>query len=586
MSENASLLEYLQVAFKLAKEYFIDSEERNKALMMLIVAILCIFGMVATTAYFSSWWVMFWGAFEAKSTLLFISSMELFTYISLAYLVLKSTYTYLVDCIKLNWRQWLTKKLIEEYLEGQNNFLDLSRFADELQNPAQRIHQDLDYFVELSVNLSLNFIQSMLTQVTFITTLWYLGGSLSLTLFGLHLVIPGYLVWIAVSLSLTATYIKLQIGQPLTKLNNTEANVEAEFRTELEQVALEAEGIALERGQNYYKQSLFEKFKAIYINTYEKIKIKTMLAAFDGFYNQFSWVFPYLAAAPIYFTNIISLGQLMQIGYAFGEVNTSFNWFMNRFGDLAWFKTNIRRITELREMLKNGSLNATPKNIHIQFIPTHQIIIDQLSIERPQQSETIFNEISLTFNEKENTIIAGPSGAGKSTLFKSIAGIWQHGHGQISLPQHDLIYFLSQKPTIPKASLKQVLSFPLPQETYTDEQYKNVLKKLGNMEMWIPHFNEIQNWSNKLSGGQKQKIAFARAFLLKPKWLFLDESTASLDETSETIIYQLLKQELTDTTFISIAHRESVQKFHDKTLTFFKAENGRLALDNSIKLTA
>ncbi len=581
MKKEKSLWDYLKQAYLMAKEYFIDSEENYKASFYLVLAIICVATLVGLSAAFSWWWVLFWAAFEAKSIALFLTSLEIFAGISVAYVAVRAAYRYLVGLIKLNWRNWFTKKLYDEYIDKNHSFLEIARASDQLANPAQRIHQDIDYFVDLSVDLSLDFLKSILMLTTFISTLWIIGGSLPLTIMGAHLIIPGYLVWIAITLAIIATYIKHKIGEPMHKLNNQEADVEAAFRSELETIGPAAENIALEKGQTYFKRTLGEKFKAITDNSYEKLKVYTSLAAFDGLYNQFSWIIPYIAAAPIYFIGNIGLGALMQIGFSFQEVNSSFSWFMNSFGQLAWYKTNIDRIMDLRAMIESPPQTSTVKEIQVKSVEnSHQIVVQALSLHNPQTGKPIAENLTFTFTEKENVILLGPSGLGKSSIFKVIGGIWQYGRGEISIPEES-IHFLSQKPTLPlKTSLKALMSYPKPVDAYTPEQYTTILKELGNMEEFLPRLDEVDNWSPKLSGGQQQKIAFARAFLIRPKWLFLDESTASLDPSSELLIYEtLLNKLLPDTTYISIAHRESVIPFHQKAIKLSLDENEQVHLE-------
>lgn len=580
MKKNKSLWDYLKQAFLMAKEYFIDSEENYKASFYLVLAIICVATLVGLSAALSWWWVLFWAAFEAKSIALFLTSLEIFAGISMAYVAVRATYRYLVGLIKLNWRNWFTKKLYHEYIDKNHSFLEIARVSDKLPNPSQRIHQDIDYFVDLSVDLSLDFLKSILMLTTFISTLWIIGGSLPLTIMGAHLIIPGYLVWIAITLAIIATYIKHKIGEPMHKLNNQEADVEAAFRSELETIGPAAENIALEKGQTYFKRTLGEKFKAITDNSYEKLKVYTTLAAFDSLYNQLSWIIPYIAAAPIYFIGSIGLGALMQIGYSFQEVNSSFSWFMNSFSKLAWYKTNIDRIMDLRTMIQTPPRTVAIKEIQVNPIEnSHQIIVENLSLHNPRTGKPIAENLKFAFTEKENVILLGPSGLGKSSIFKVIGGIWPYGRGNISIP-NESIYFLSQKPTLPlKTSLKALMSYPNPVNFYSDPQYEELLRQL-EMGKFIPQLEEVRNWVTILSGGQQQKIAFARAFLLKPKWLFLDESTASLDPLSEIRIYEiLLKTLLPDTTYISIAHRESVIPFHHKAIKLSQDEKDHVQVE-------
>lgn len=577
---NTYFFQYLKETYRFAADYFLRSEHRYQASLMLAGSFLCIIGMVALITSFSWWWVIFWGAFEAHNLALLSSSIILFAGLSLGYVILKATLKYLTECIKLNWRKWLTQKICEDYLENETNFLELSRFSENLANPSQRIQEDINYFVDLTIRLSTNLFKSTLMLIAFVTSLWILSGTLSLTLLGIHLFIPGYLVWIALFVAITATLIKQKTGSSVQQLNDNDATNEALFRSELERIPQDSESIALEHGQKYFKKSLKQKYQAIYNNSYQKIQVKTKLSVFDTIFDQFTLVLPYLAAAPLYFTNTIVLGQLMQIGYSFAEVNQSFSWFMDSYDELAWHQTNTKRLKELQQALNQEKLCLAPKNIERNMTPSSTaIMIQNLSIINPHNSMPIIQNLNISIEEKNHTFISGPSGMGKSTLFKAIAGSWKYGTGQIMMPDESHICFLAQKSTFPKSSLRQVLAYPKPSESYTDEQFYDVLDKI-NLSDLKEKLDITCEWSKILSGGQQQKIAVGRVLLSKPKWLFLDESTSALDAASEHHMYSLIQNELKDTTFVSIAHRPSVEKYHQQTLFFKKTEDGHLKLSS------
>lgn len=577
---NSSFTKYLKVAYRFASDYFLESEERWKASLLLAASLICIILIVALTVYFSWWWVAFWGAFQAHNLAGLITSLKIFALISIAYIALETSLSYLTECIKLNWRKFLTQKVSHQYLD-KTNYLELSRFSEELANPAQRIQEDIQYFVELSIDLSTHLFKSTLMQAAFIYSLWVLSGTLSVQILGLNIFIPGYLVWVALIVAISATLIKYKIGQSLKKINDAEANNESLFRSELERIPPDAENIAIEQGHRYFENALHQRFQAVYDTNYEKILVKTKLTFFDTLFLQFCEVLPYVAAAPLYFTNVIALGQLMQIGFSFSEVNQSFSWFMDRFDELAWYETNTRRLDELQIALNQDKLSQAPQNIQRTFhASSTSIILEQLSILKPIENQPIISNLSVEFKSQNHTLISGPSGMGKSTLFKAIAGSWKYGSGEIQIPDQSQIYFLAQKSTFPKATLRHILAYPKPADNYSHEQYQQVLEKI-NMGDLIHQLDNECEWKRILSGGQQQKISFARVLLAQPKWLFLDESTSALDEESENQMYSLIQSELPETTFISIAHRESVKKFHQRTLFFKQTHNGYLELSSS-----
>jgi putative ATP-binding cassette transporter len=288
---------------------------------------------------------------------------------------------------------------------------------------------------------------------------------------------------------------------------------------------------------------------------------------------QIAGILPNIVAAPLYFTGLIQLGQLMQIGLSFGQVSSSLSWFVEAYEGISNYKTSIDRITELQHAFGKEGLTANPKSIIRKEKNKDTLKIKQLSIMKPQAASTqyIMRNLNLKLAPGEHLLIKGPSGLGKSTLFKVISGTWQYGEGAITVPSGKQMYFLPQKPTLPNDTLMAVLAYPEPVETYTQEQYSSVLKAVGNMDEFIARLQEKCAWAKELSGGQQQRISFARALLKKPDWLFLDEATASLDEESEQHIYSLIK-ELKDTTMVSIAHRQTVEKYHSR-IVYFSVNN-------------
>lgn len=575
VEEKPSHQAYFKKAFQLAKDYFLHSDERLIAWLLLLGAVVCVFGFVAMMAVLSWWTAGFWAALAAKSLPLFMASMETFVYTISGLVTVSVLKNYLVEYLGIRWRNWLTQKSLKNYIFGENKYLDLMRHSDQIDNPEQRIQEDVKSFVDLSLSLMLELLRSTVSLATFIGTLWVVGGPLSLVLWGASITIPGYLVWMAVLCAVIASYITQKIGSSLAKYNHKQEKLEADFRKEMETMKNEADSIALERGESYYQSSLLHKFKDLCSNALEKIRVKTKLVAFQSFYLNLSSILPYLVSAPLYFSGMLDIAQLMQIGFAFGEVSDSLNWFVNTFETLATYKTNIERIIELEKAFEAGGLKSTEKGIIVKVDDLREEWnINHVKIACPSSTKLIMRDLNITFRSGENTVIEGTSGLGKSTLFKVMDGTWKYGHGEVIAPRHHNVYFLPQRPIIPEGSLKAVLAFPAPSDTFTDEQYIAVLRVIGgDMDEFIEELDKKDMWSKRLSGGQQQRISFARALLKKPDWLFLDEATASLEETGERRLYNLLKDQLKTTTFISIAHRHSVHQFHDRVITFEKNDS-------------
>lgn len=547
-------------------DYFLYSEERLSAWLFLIASILCIAALVGLTLLFSWWSAAFWTALLAKDIALIAWNSLAFAGLVAGWIWGVSLKNYATEALSIQWRKWLTLKFVDKYLNGEHNYLDLSRLYKQIENPEQRIQEDIDTFVDKTISLGLGLIQAVFTLPVFITTLWIVGGAITFVAFGSVIAIPGYLVWVALAIAVVTGVITHLIARSLTRVNSDQANNEADFRKEMQSINQNAESIAQLQGEEYFQSSLTEKFKSIYDNAYEKLNIKTKLLSFQTLCQQMPMILPYLASAPLYIAGQIEMAQLMQVGMAFGEVNNSLGWFVNSYETLTEYNSSLGRLIELENALKGG-LESSEKAICIHESDLSQLSVRALSITEPSSSQVILRGLELTFTAGENTVIKAPSGIGKSTLLKVMSGTWQYGSGDVTRPKEHQIYSLPQKPYLPNNTLRAALAFPKPSNQYSDEDYSKVLNEVG-----LGHFiNKLDvssdRWAQDLSGGQQQRVSLARALLCGAKWLFLDEATASLDCEGEQQLYQLITKQ-PDTTIISIAHRPTLDHFHHKMVIF------------------
>ena len=557
----------LSGGLKLAKDYFLYSNERTSALLLLLGVLLSITGLVVLTSIFAWWNVMFWTALNELSVPLYIESLEILGLIIGSYMGLSVLKDYLISNISIQWGTWLKKDLIDKYTV---NYLKLGRhYSEEIPNVAQRIQEDSQSFVDQSLWLSIEFVQSLMTQATFLGTLWVIGGALSFSVLGASITIPGYLVWSAILFAIASSFITHHIGRVFSKLSNLKKEREADFRKEIESLSEQRESIAQDHGGSYYNLSIKLKLQQLVGNAYDLLRVKIRLTAFNAFYQNIAWIFPYIVAAPLYFAKKTSLGQLMQVGFAFGQVQTALSWFANSYEPIASYEASIERIMDLESAMLESNPIATPEHIQFQDNHTGNIEVCDLKVTDPSSDKLIMQHLSLEFKPMQHTLIKGGSGMGKSTFFKVLAGTWNYGSGVVHFSSDNDRCFLPQKPVIQdNNTLAAVLAYPDRVDTYKHQEYEDVLRKLGNMDDFIDELNHAKAWSKILSGGQQQRISFGRVLLKKPRWIFLDEVTSALDDDSENTIYGLLKTELPDTTFVSIAHKESVTKFHDRVIEF------------------
>lgn len=553
---------------KLISEYFINSDQKLKAWLLLGAVILSTVAMTALLAVFPMWNATFWIAIGAKNIAMILVSLNYFLAILLSTCCVVGLKNYFQQILIVNWQKWLTDFFIKKYMSGQqHNYLDLSRFANILSNPAQRIQEDVEFFVKNTVDLGLEFFSNVISLGYFTYSLWIIGGALSFVVFGMNFVIPGYLVWTALAFCTVTTVLTRFISRHLDTLNSQKFSLKDNLRQGLQIVGNEAENVALEHSKNYYINKLITKLHMVIDNAFHISMFTSIISSVQMFIMQLQMVFPYVIALPVLFSGRIDMPLFMQISMAFGQVSSALSWFSLSANRVGLYRTNIERINELNQALHGGFENESDKKIAIQHVAASKNInLVDIKITKPTNNEVLMQGLNLEFKQGEHTLIKGVSGLGKSTLFKIISGTWQYGDGIINRPDNISLFYLTQKPIIPTDTLKAVLAYPRDVSLYNDEQFKEVLEAVG-LHKFTNRLNEEQSWYKQLSGGEQQKIAFARAILAKPDWLFMDETTAALDEANEASLYKLLKEKLPKATIVSIAHRSTVEQFHDRVIT-------------------
>jgi len=293
--------------------------------------------------------------------------------------------------------------------------------------------------------------------------------------------------------------------------------------------------------------------------------VKTkQLGWFQSFYGQVAIIFPFLVASPRFFSGAMPLGGIFQIASAFGQVQGALSWFVDAYTSFANWKATVDRLVGFAESLERVRIEADRLDGDRVEGETPALSLQALSIELPQ-GKPLLAATSIEFKPGEDALISGPSGAGKSTLFRALAGIWPYWKGRISLPKGARLLFLPQKPYLPIGTLKHAVSYPGDAARFSENEIVELLKTVGLPQL-AADLERIENWAQVLSGGEQQRLAFARALLVKPDWLFLDEATSSLPEDAQDALYRILKEKLPQTTLVSIGHRASLASHHQRQL--------------------
>ncbi len=468
----------------------------------------------------------------------------------------------LTSALKIRWRTWMTRSLTERWLSNETHYR-LQFIADGVDNPDQRIQEDANKFIGLTLQLSIGIINQVSSLASFTVILW--GLSSALTIPGTETQIPGLLVWAAFIYASLGTVAAHLIGRRLIALNFEQERYEANFRYSLARLREYAEPIALLRGEEAEKAHLSRRFGDVITNFYAIVAKQKYLTAFQQFYGSSASVVPYIIIAPFYFLEKISLGVMTQTAGAFARVEGAFAFFIFAYTTVAEYKAVVDRLTGFgRAMDATRTLGETPPHIAIAAAPREDIAIEGLSLRLPN-GRVIVSPHDLSFRPGETVLITGRSGSGKSTLLRALAGIWPFGEGTITVPAGASVMLLPQRPYLPIGTLRQAVTYPALPGSFDDDALKRALE-LAKLPHLVDRLDEARSWSQALSMGEQQRVAIARALLARPDWLFLDEATAALDEPLEAEIYAALKRELQHATLISIGHRSTLHDMHERRI--------------------
>lgn len=589
-ARSASFLDTLRRVGRLTAPYF-RSEQKWKARGLLVAIVVLNLGAVYMLVQINEWYRVFYDALQNKDQAVFWQQIVRFCWLALIYIVIAVYKFYLTQVLELRWRAWMTDHYLTRWLANKAFYrMELARFTahDERapDNPDQRIQEDLNLFTSYTVTLSMGMLNALVTLLSFVGILWTLSGALDFTapafLGGGTWHIPGYMLWAAVLYCGVGSVIAHYIGRPQVGLNFRQQMMEANFRHHMVRVREYSESIALDGGETVERQQLDTRFSAVMGNYLRLIKSQKNLTWFSSFFGQAAIIFPLIVASPRYFSGAIQLGQLMQINSAFGRVQDSLSWLVDNYMSIAIWKATTDRLAGFEESLSAESRINDGFATHAS---TDAIDARGLTVGLPGGAMLLSNA-DLHVAPGDTVLVHGPSGSGKSSLFRTLAGIWPHARGQVALPADTM--FIPQRPYFPDGTLRDALAYPQPAAQFTDEALQQALRD-ALLPQLTDQLDREDAWSQKLSGGEQQRLALARVLLKKPAWVLADEATSALDEDAEATLYQRLVAQVKSRggALVSIAHRSTLGAFHDRRWRLApepaggSAENARYRIESN-----
>ncbi len=477
--------------------------------------------------------------------------------------------------IQRRWRAWLNNAILTRWF-ANGRYYQLNLVDGDHKNPEYRIAEDLRVATDAPVDFASGVTSALLSAATFIVVLWTIGGALTVTLGATSVTIPGFLVIAAVAYAAVASGSMTWIGRRFVAVSESKNQAEAEYRYTLTRVRENGESIALLGGEDEERDGIDKSFTNV-LRQWALLcgqHMRTTVVSQGS--SLIAPVIPILLCAPKFLDGSMTLGQVMQAASAFTIVQTAFGWLVDNYPRLAEWNAGARRIASFMmslDGLERAEMGEGQGRIkHGETTDGAMLQLKDLSVTL-DNGTAVVGEAEVSIEAGERVLVSGESGTGKSTLVRAIAGLWPWGGGSVDFHVDRRLFMLPQKPYVPSGTLRRAVAYPAAADDWTIDEMSKVLDQVGLGHL-TSKLEEDAPWDQTLSGGEKQRLAFARLFLHRPDIIVLDEATSALDAPSQDKMMQLLSDELKDATIVSVAHRAELEAFHSRKIVLERRKGG------------
>ena len=564
---------FLRQAWGLAWPYWASDEKWSAGgLLASVVALNLVY--VWLTVRLNQWNNAFYNALQEYDWPVFWWQFAIFGMIAAAIIVVLVYQSYLQRILQIRWRRWLTHQFLSNWLADRAYYhMQLDQAATD--NPDQRIADDLNRFTVTGLDLSVGLLNAVVTLCSFLFILWTLSGSVVVPLGGeFSITIPGYMVFAALIYAVVGTLLTRWIGHPLVRLTFDQQRYEADFRFSLVRLRENAESVAFYGGEEHERAIFHGHFARVVANWWDIIRRRKKLGWFTYSYAQVASVFPFVVAAPRYFAKEIQLGGLMQIASAFGRVQESLSFIISSYTEIAEYQSVVARLAGFRDRVAGIAAERTGEQPIAIERDGQGVDVAGLDLHLPG-GDLLREDIALAARPGAPLLVTGPSGSGKSTLLRAIAGLWPFGRGRIRVGDGRAL-FLPQRPYLPLGVLADALAYPGLAKAHDRAALEGALRAVG-LPYLVDQLDVDGNWGQRLSGGEQQRVGFARVLLARPDIVFLDEATSALDEAAEAALYRLLRDGEWRPTIVSVGHHGTLMRFHEAVVDLVRVPVGEVA---------
>lgn len=556
---------FWRLTWQMTRGYWAAPGEGRKGILLFFSIIALSLLGVYILVLLNRWYNTFYNTLQQFDLPGFGTALAEFGWLATCHIVVAVYAFYLQQMLEIKWRRWMTENYVEKWL-ADNAYYRLQVFEKSTDNPDQRISEDIKLFVSITLKLTLGLVKALATLVSFLAILWQLSGVLKFDFAGTLWTIPGYMVWLAMLYAVVGTWLTDKVGAPLTHLNFEQQRLEADFRYSLVRLRENSESVAFYGGEKQEQTTFMKRFGKVFHNFWRLMNKQKQLTWFTSGYAQLAIIFPIVMAAPRYFAKEISLGGLMQINSAFGRVQDSLSFVIDIYPLLAEWQAVVNRLTSFTaDMDRIVERQKQEQPIALLHEQRSSLAVERLTLTLPT-GEALIRELDLQVEKGMALLVKGPSGAGKSTFLRSLAGLWPFGKGKILLPFGEKLLFVPQRAYLPIGTLREALAYPGELALLPEDEAVRQALAVARLTELIPVLDQEGDWSQILSLGEQQRLAFVRAVLSQPQWLVLDEATSAVDEETEASLYEWVRRALPQTAIVSVGHRSVLERFHERVL--------------------
>ncbi len=558
--------QFFSAFWRLFKSYW-KSAEKKQAILLLASVIGLNFAMVYLLVQINTWYNEFYNSLQAYQWERFWPLIGKFAGLAFIHIAIAVYAIYLRQLLQLRWRTWMTNEYLNSWLE-RGAYYRLKLYDSDMDNPDQRIEEDINKFVHLTLQILLGFLKQLTTLGAFAVVLWNLSGSLDIPIGDTTFQLPGYMLWFSLLYSIIGTMLAHNVGRRLISLNFDQQRYEADFRFSMTRVRENSESVAFYGGEVAERLTFADRYQLVVENFRHLMTQTKLLNFYSNGYAQLAIIVPIIMCAPKYFGGAMQLGGLMQTISAFGRVQDALSYFVDAYDGIAQLVAVTYRLTSFTDHLEKVA-EAKPALTRKDTPADEQaaLTVRDVTVSLPN-GRVLLENLDFSLCRGQRLLITGDSGSGKSTLLRSLASLWPYSTGHISCPKEDRLMFLPQRPYLPLGTLRQAIFYPSPVGEIKDiaEAELHRLMELTELSAFADRLDVVDDWSRILSLGEQQRIAFLRILIAKPRWAFLDEATSALDEPREERLYAVLREQLPDMGIVSVGHRSTLFAAHDREL--------------------